>query len=104
MRHCAGYWKEQVEAIRKLKAQNLTHKEIGKIYGVSRNSISSVVSRYIKGVPDNRPGERGVGTGNAKASRSVGRPWNYSEEALTETWEQRKRRRALEKEAATNGK
>lgn len=75
----------------------LTYTELSKIFGVSRNSISSVITRYGMRLSPEEVLERKRRAG-AEHSTLRASPDLWTESRLTESWKARKRRRTRERE------
>lgn len=88
-------WSEnRIKQLRELRAQGLPFKECGKLIGVSRNAAIGAGRRYIDKIIDSRPTRAPrLRTGKGSLARP---PDSWTERALTETWVERKARRARE--------
>ena len=78
---------ERVEVLRALLNARLTFEEIAFRMGITRSAVAGAKRRLILCVPDMRPDrQRRPRSTRPKVSRG------WTESALTETWEDRKRR------------
>lgn len=90
---------ETIETLKRLRAEGLTFDQCASVMQTTRGSIASAVWIHVLGNSDKRPksakkGQRRRRLRNGKHLR-VKDGWN--EHALTETWEERKARRARER-------
>lgn len=77
----------------------LSYRGIGKLMGCSRVAIAGAVRRYIHLIPDARPPELRRRPPEKRSPRKQKRQTEqgrWTEHALTETWAERKAKRALE--------
>ena len=93
----AGFWTpERIERLRVLHYINgLTFARCAKALACSRNSAISADRRHIKGIPDDRSHHGSY----RRRPRTAGMraPGGWSDAVLTETWAERKARRAAER-------
>lgn len=85
----ARWWTdERVERLRALLAEGKTYSQCAEILGKPRGSIATGVWRYIDGKPWKHGQKRKY------VRKSDRAPERYTDDALTETWAERKARRA----------